>query len=148
MQTSQIVCTTESVTMEAYTTRRSALINLINVLRSKGASFNLDVPTIVVCGSQSAGKSSVIEAICEAPLPRAHGTCTRCPIEVRLHQGEAPGDWKAEVKLRHEYTEDMQTRSFTRRQQVTEYKMSEVLIKDALEEEVRRAQKAILNPSR
>lgn len=40
--------------------------------------MELDVPVIAVLGSQSAGKSSLIEAISGITLPRASGTCTRC----------------------------------------------------------------------
>jgi ABC-type thiamine transport system ATPase subunit len=38
---------------------------------------DLDIPAIAVIGWQSAGKSSLIEAISGITLPRASGTCTR-----------------------------------------------------------------------
>jgi AAA15 family ATPase/GTPase len=38
---------------------------------------DLDLPVIAVIGNQSAGKSSLIEAISGITLPRAAGTCTR-----------------------------------------------------------------------
>lgn len=60
------------------------LLNLINKVRDLGISFLLDLPTIVFCGKQSAGKSSLIEAMSGVTLPRAAGTCTRVPIELRL----------------------------------------------------------------
>ena len=41
------------------------------------AQLDLDIPIIAVVGSQSAGKSSLIEAISGITLPRASGTCTR-----------------------------------------------------------------------
>ena len=41
------------------------------------AQLDLDIPVIAVLGSQSAGKSSLIEAISGITLPRASGTCTR-----------------------------------------------------------------------
>lgn len=37
----------------------------------------MDLPTITVIGSQSAGKSSLIESFSGVTLPRASGTCTR-----------------------------------------------------------------------
>lgn len=37
----------------------------------------MDLPMIAVVGSQSAGKSSLIESISGITLPRAAGTCTR-----------------------------------------------------------------------
>ena len=42
-----------------------------------GAQLSIELPTIAVCGNQSAGKSSLLEAICDVPLPRQSGTCTR-----------------------------------------------------------------------
>lgn len=44
--------------------------------------FSLDLPSLVVCGNQSAGKSSLLERLCGVKLPRAAGTCTKCPTEV------------------------------------------------------------------
>ena len=41
------------------------------------ADVDLDIPAIVVMGWQSAGKSSLVEAISGITLPRASGTCTR-----------------------------------------------------------------------
>jgi hypothetical protein len=41
------------------------------------ADVDLDIPAIAVIGWQSAGKSSLIEAISGITLPRASGTCTR-----------------------------------------------------------------------
>lgn len=38
---------------------------------------DMDLPQIAVIGQQSAGKSSVIEAISGITLPRSSGTCTR-----------------------------------------------------------------------
>lgn len=39
--------------------------------------IDIDLPQIAVIGSQSAGKSSLIESISGITLPRAAGTCTR-----------------------------------------------------------------------
>jgi interferon-induced GTP-binding protein Mx1 len=38
----------------------------------------------LVVGDQSAGKSSVLEAISGIQLPRAQNICTRCPLELRM----------------------------------------------------------------
>jgi hypothetical protein len=38
----------------------------------------------VVCGDQSAGKSSVLEGISGCPFPRQDGLCTRFPAEIVL----------------------------------------------------------------
>lgn len=44
-----------------YQSMASKLIDMVNDLRAAGADVALDLPTIVVCGQQSAGKSSVVE---------------------------------------------------------------------------------------
>lgn len=49
----------------------------ISSLRARGISKNIDLPQLVVCGDQSAGKSSVLEGISNIPFPRADGVCTK-----------------------------------------------------------------------
>ena len=44
---------------------------------SPRVDVDLDIPAIAAIGWQSAGKSSLIEAISGIKLPRASGTCTR-----------------------------------------------------------------------
>src|SRR5258707_429117 len=58
---------------------------------SRSAHLDLDIPVIIVLGSQSAGKSSLIEAISGITLPRASGTCTRyASSNSRLYASHAP----------------------------------------------------------
>lgn len=66
------------------------LIPTINKLQEVfsvlGASAKIDLPQIVVVGSQSAGKSSVLESICHRDfLPRGSGIVTRRPLVLQLH---------------------------------------------------------------
>ncbi|XP_058623273.1 interferon-induced GTP-binding protein Mx2-like, partial [Onychostoma macrolepis] len=69
-------------------------IDLIDTLRSVGIHKDLALPTIVVIGDQSSGKSSVLEALSGVALPRGSGIVTRCPLELRLKK--VPGvKWKA-----------------------------------------------------
>ncbi|KAL1247540.1 hypothetical protein QQF64_022916 [Cirrhinus molitorella] len=69
-------------------------IDLIDTLRSIGIHKDLALPTIVVIGDQSSGKSSVLEALSGVALPRGTGIVTRCPLELRLKK--VPGvNWKA-----------------------------------------------------
>jgi hypothetical protein len=74
-----------NTTFKGSTYQHSAnqLMTLVNDLRDIGAHSELDLPTIVVCGNQSAGKSSLLEALSGIRFPRNVGTCTRCPSEVR-----------------------------------------------------------------
>lgn len=47
---------------------------------------NVKLPQVVVVGDQSAGKSSVLEAITGIPFPRGAGACTRFATEIRLRR--------------------------------------------------------------
>ncbi|PNH08937.1 Interferon-induced GTP-binding protein MxB [Tetrabaena socialis] len=71
-------------------TRAHRLLAALNGLRSLGLEKTLRVPTLVIAGNQSSGKSSVVEAIAGVALPRAPGTCTRCPTEVRMSCDSCP----------------------------------------------------------
>ncbi|KZT39444.1 P-loop containing nucleoside triphosphate hydrolase protein [Sistotremastrum suecicum HHB10207 ss-3] len=84
-----------------YATRRKRLMDLITQLRGLGAQADLDLPRIVCIGNQSAGKSSLVEAISGITVPRDAGTCTRCPTECRL--AASNGKWECQVSLRIEF---------------------------------------------
>lgn len=49
---------------------------------------NVKLPQIVVVGDQSAGKSSVLEALSGTPFPRDAGACTRFATEIRLRRAK------------------------------------------------------------
>ena len=59
-------------------------IDIIDELRSLGLDKDVPLPAVVVVGDQSAGKSSVLEAISGVELPRGTDIVTRCPLELRL----------------------------------------------------------------
>ncbi|RIB19650.1 P-loop containing nucleoside triphosphate hydrolase protein [Gigaspora rosea] len=67
-----------------YAKEASNYIKILNELRRAGAHFAVNLPTIVFCGNQSAGKSSLLEAISGVKLPKSDGVCTRCVMELRL----------------------------------------------------------------
>ncbi|KAL7411734.1 P-loop containing nucleoside triphosphate hydrolase protein [Mrakia frigida] len=121
------------------------LTQLMNELRSIGVdSLNLPVPVVAISGSQSAGKSSVINSIAGVTFPRASGTCTRCPMECRMIT-TLDGEWNCQIKIRREVDDETG--------QAIHSDQAEVpfgpLISDpkAVEEMLRRAQLAVLNPS-
>lgn len=65
------------------------LIKVVNKLQDAFAAVNVsnpvDLPQIVVIGSQSSGKSSVLESLVQRDfLPRGTGIVTRCPLILML----------------------------------------------------------------
>ena len=84
------------------------------------AQSELNLPRVVVVGNQSAGKSSLVEAISEVcvnacdpasasaygdlqiKVPRDAGTCTRCPMELRLSSSAPDEPWSCQVFIRWE----------------------------------------------
>src|SRR5271167_1769790 len=122
-------------------TRYARLLNnLVRNLREVGTEELVSLPKIAVIGNQSSGKSSLIEAICQIQVPRAGGTCTRCPMEVILRSSD-DGEWRGKVSLRNEKDgpsgKIKETTFFTI-----------VNTKEDIPKYLRRAQLALLNPSR
>ena len=64
------------------------ILDLVDDLRRMGLNSVLELPQIVVCGDQSAGKSSVLEAISEIPFPRRANFCTRFATEIVLRRSD------------------------------------------------------------
>ena len=65
--------------------QRQVLDTVANV-RKCGLDSILSLPQLVVCGDQSAGKSSVLEALTEIPFPRNDNLCTRFATEIILRR--------------------------------------------------------------
>jgi GTP-binding protein EngB required for normal cell division len=59
--------------------------NLRHTLLDK---YNIALPRIVVCGDQSVGKSSVLEALSKFNFPRSNKQCTRFATELSLRHGK------------------------------------------------------------
>ena len=62
------------------------LLDVIDLLRSRGISRYVPLPQIIVCGDQSSGKSSVLEAISEVPFPTKDKLCTLFATELILRR--------------------------------------------------------------
>ncbi|OBZ65815.1 Interferon-induced GTP-binding protein Mx [Grifola frondosa] len=124
-----------------YSSGRRKMLDLVNGMHSTGVQVDIDLPMIAVIGSQSAGKSSLIESISGITLPRASGTCTRCPTECRLAYSSDP--WQCIVSL-HFLTDEL-GRSLGKPR--IESFGQIIFHKTEVEERIRRAQRAILNPS-
>jgi len=62
------------------------VLDIVDKLRRAGLSSVLQRPQLVVCGDQSSGKSSVLEAITEIPFPRKENLCTWFATEIVLRR--------------------------------------------------------------
>lgn len=79
------------------TREHEELLTVIDTLRSQGTTNYIDLPQLVVCGDQSAGKSSVLEAISGGVrFPAKEETCTRFATELVLRRDSKP---KANISI-------------------------------------------------
>ncbi|KAI3321397.1 dynamin family protein [Xylariaceae sp. AK1471] len=62
------------------------LLDSVDRLRLQGLDHYVSLPQIIVCGDQSSGKSSVLEAISGVPFPVKSNLCTRFPTELVLRR--------------------------------------------------------------
>lgn len=77
-------------TVELQSEDHRDLLDIIDRLRSKGFGKYVDLPELVVCGDQSAGKSSVLEAISGLSFPTKDNLCTRFATELILRRSSTP----------------------------------------------------------
>jgi hypothetical protein len=66
-------------------------LDIIDRLRSQGISQFVDLPQIIVCGDQSSGKSSVLEAAYGLSFPAKDNLCTRFATELILRRSPSVG---------------------------------------------------------
>ena len=62
------------------------LLDIIDKLRSQGISRYVDIPQIIICGDQSSGKSSALEAISGVAFPTKDNLCTCFATELILRR--------------------------------------------------------------
>ncbi|KAI8976327.1 P-loop containing nucleoside triphosphate hydrolase protein [Trametes punicea] len=124
-----------SIADSEYARKRRELLKFARSLEDLGTRAVIDMPRIVVIGAQSAGKSSLVEAVTGINVPRDSGTCTRCPMECTiLTSGSA---WSCRVSLRRVSDgEDRGTADFS----------PKLLYREDVELWIRRAQAAVLCP--
>lgn len=65
----------------------SELLDVIDLLRFQGVSHYVPLPQLIVCGDQSSGKSSVLEAVSGVRFPTKDNLCTRFATELILRRG-------------------------------------------------------------
>ncbi|XVF30396.1 hypothetical protein REPUB_Repub16aG0053600 [Reevesia pubescens] len=72
--------------LSTYNDRIRPLLEVVDRLRNLMVmKEGIELPTIVVVGDQSSGKSSVLESLASINLPRGQGICTRVPLIMRQH---------------------------------------------------------------
>ncbi|XP_022719868.1 dynamin-related protein 4C-like [Durio zibethinus] len=77
--------------ISSYNDKIRPLIDAIDRLRLLMVmKEGIQLPTIVVVGDQSSGKSSVLESLAGVNLPRGQGICTRVPLIIRLQKDARP----------------------------------------------------------
>ncbi|KAJ5287445.1 hypothetical protein N7478_003131 [Penicillium angulare] len=139
------------------------LVRKVQHLSHLGIEDNrIALPKICVVGDQSTGKSSLIEGISEIRVPRSAGTCTRCPMEIVLRESEPDRPWKCVISLVHGYHYDPQKMlknripktekpdylgPWLRQGAQDEEEFITLIDKSQVEDSIRWAQLAILNPT-
>lgn len=77
--------------VSSYNDRIRPLLDAVDKLRNLMVmEEGIQLPTIVVVGDQSSGKSSVLESLAGISLPRGQGICTRVPLIMRLQNHTHP----------------------------------------------------------
>lgn len=71
------------------TDEQRQVLDTVAQVRKCGLESILSLPQLVVCGDQSAGKSSVLEALTEIPFPRSDNLCTRFATEIVLRRANS-----------------------------------------------------------
>ncbi|XP_031402379.1 dynamin-related protein 4C-like [Punica granatum] len=77
--------------VSSYNDRIRPILDAVDRLRNlQVMKEGIQLPTIVVVGDQSSGKSSVLESLAGINLPRGQGICTRVPLIMRLQNHPCP----------------------------------------------------------
>ncbi|PON54667.1 Dynamin superfamily [Parasponia andersonii] len=77
--------------VSSYNDRIRPLLDAVDRLRNLLVmDEGIELPTIVVVGDQSSGKSSVLESLAGISLSRGQGICTRVPLIMRLQHHSNP----------------------------------------------------------
>nr|XP_043630273.1 dynamin-related protein 4C-like [Erigeron canadensis] len=77
--------------VSSYNDKIRPILDAVDRLRCLNVTQEgISLPTIVVVGDQSSGKSSVLESLAGISLPRGQGICTRVPLIMRLQHHSDP----------------------------------------------------------
>ncbi|PUZ41817.1 hypothetical protein GQ55_9G535100 [Panicum hallii var. hallii] len=90
---------TASAIAASYNDQIRPLLDAVDRLRHlKVTQEGIQLPTIIVVGDQSSGKSSVLESLAGISLPRGQGICTRVPLVMRLQDDPAVDSPKLQLE--------------------------------------------------
>lgn len=93
---------TDAPLVSSFNHKIRPLLDAVDRLRQLNVmQEGINLPTIVVVGDQSSGKSSVLESLAGINLPRGQGICTRVPLVMRLQNDSK----RAEPELVLEYND-------------------------------------------
>ncbi|KAF2172905.1 hypothetical protein M409DRAFT_62563 [Zasmidium cellare ATCC 36951] len=150
--------TTTTAGVHALGDHSRQLIQAIQMLEALNVDATLpSLPKFVVIGDQSAGKSSIIEAVSEITLPRSAGTCTRCPFRITTTAAKDGQEWTCNVSLQIRYSYNPHLRAnksgesfngWSENKDTLSLPFANVTDKAQLEIILRRAQFALLNPDK
>ncbi|KAI7087184.1 P-loop containing nucleoside triphosphate hydrolase protein [Hortaea werneckii] len=139
--------------MAAMGSKARSLIQVIQRLETLGIQATIpSFPKFVVVGDQSHGKSSIVEAICDIQLPRGQGTVTRCPFQITTSSSTLPWTCRIFLQPKYRYSPTFKAgRDKTKYDRWDEFNgepfhFATIHEKQSLEETLRRAQLALLNP--
>ncbi|KAF2615432.1 hypothetical protein F2Q70_00013600 [Brassica cretica] len=77
--------------ISSYNDHIRPLLDTVDRLRNLNVmKEGFQLPTIVVVGDQSSGKTSVLESVAGISLPRGESICTRVPLVMRLQRSSNP----------------------------------------------------------
>ncbi|KAK9912721.1 hypothetical protein M0R45_036570 [Rubus argutus] len=98
----------EAPILSSYKEKIRPLLDAVDKLRNLMVmEEGIQLPTIVVVGDQSSGKSSVLESLASITLPRGQGICTRVPLVMRLqHHSSSQPELSLEYNGKVECTDE------------------------------------------
>ena len=73
--------------MASVTAAKLEIRAAIEWIRSTGIGEFIPLPSVIVCGDQSTGKSSLLERLFGIKFPTHELLCTRYPIEIAIQNG-------------------------------------------------------------
>jgi len=131
------------------------LVLTLQELRGIGLkSIDHELPELVLCGDQSAGKSSLMSGIAEINLPTGDSMCTKCPTNIKTLKADS---WSCKISLQNQYKPTSRSNMTNevsefpgwqeRKDKIETHHFTTIYQQSELEQVLKWAQIALLNPS-